>query len=125
MEDPADSFRRVSFEIPGGDVAGVAFGPDRANPDIVFLHATGMNARSYRAMLAPLGERLTVWALDLRGHGRSTLPPRRWGYNSWRVHRDDVIQVLQRHASKPVTLAGHSLGATVSLLLAGRRPDLV
>jgi len=124
MNEPADSFRRVSFEIRDGVMAGLAFGPERADPDIVFLHATGMNARSYRAMLAPLGERYAVWALDFRGHGLSTLPPRRWGYNSWRVHRDDVIQVLERYVSKPVTLAGHSLGGAVSLLTAGRRPDL-
>lgn len=106
-------------------MAGIAFGVETPNPDIVFLHATGFNARAYRLMLAPLGERFHVWAIDFRGHGRTQLPPRRFGYTSWRPHRDDIIQLLEKHATKPVTLAGHSLGGTVSLLVAARRPDLV
>jgi pimeloyl-ACP methyl ester carboxylesterase len=106
-------------------MAAIAFGVETPNPDIVFLHATGFNARTYRLMLAPLGERFHVWAVDFRGHGRTQLPPRRFGYTSWRQHRDDVIELLDQHASKPVTLAGHSLGGAVSLLVAARRPDLV
>jgi pimeloyl-ACP methyl ester carboxylesterase len=121
---PVESFRRVSYEIPGGRMAGIAFGVERPTPDIVFLHATGFNARTYRALLEPLGEKFYVVALDARGHGLSTLPPRMWGYTSWRRHRDDLIAVLE-HFTAPVTLAGHSMGATVSLLTAGKRTDLV
>jgi pimeloyl-ACP methyl ester carboxylesterase len=121
---PVESFRRVAFEIPGGRMAGIAWGAERPTPDIVFLHATGFNARTYRALLEPLGERFYVIALDARGHGLSTLAPRMWGYTSWRRHRDDLIAVLE-HFTAPVTLAGHSMGATVSLLTAGKRTDLV
>ncbi|MEZ5994904.1 MAG: alpha/beta hydrolase [Hyphomonadaceae bacterium] len=123
-EAESTDFRRVAFEIPGGRMAGIAFGPEKGTPDIVFLHATGFNARTYRTLLAPLGDRLNVVALDARGHGRSTLPARLFGYTSWRRHRDDVIAVLE-HFAAPVTLAGHSMGATVSLLVAGARTDLV
>jgi pimeloyl-ACP methyl ester carboxylesterase len=121
----AEDFRRLQFEIPGGRMAGIAFGLETANPDIVFLHATGFNARTYRTLLQPLGDRFQVWALDARGHGRTELPAGTFGYTSWRRHRDDLIAVLDQHCSAPVTLAGHSMGATVSLLAAGRRPDLV
>jgi len=119
-----ESFRRVAFEIPGGRMAGIAFGAERPTPDIVFLHATGFNARTYRTLLEPLGERFSVLALDARGHGLSTLPAKTFGYTSWRRHRDDLIAVLE-HFTAPVTLAGHSMGATVSLLTAGKRTDLV
>lgn len=119
-----ESFRRVAFEIPGGRMAGIAFGAEKATPDIVFLHATGFNARTYRTLLEPTGERFSVLALDARGHGRSTLPAKTAGYTSWRRHRDDLIAVLE-HFTAPVTLAGHSMGATVSLLTAGKRTDLV
>ncbi len=105
-------------------MAGIAIGRDTPNPDIVFLHATGFNTLAYRTMLAPLGERYHVLALDLRGHGRTRLPTPLWGYASWRRHADDVAKLLESRFTVPVTLAGHSLGATVALLLAGRRPDL-
>lgn len=106
-------------------MAGIAFGRETASPDIVFLHATGFNAHAYRAMLAPLGQRYHVLALDLRGHGRTNLPPQRFTYASWGRHRDDVIAVLEQCATAPVTLAGHSLGGTVALLTTAKRPDMV
>lgn len=121
----ATGYRRLSLEIPGGVVAGIALGQEKANPDIVFMHATGFNALTYRAMLAPLGERFSVWALDVRGHGRTTLPARTFGYTSWQRHSDDLIAVLEKHVTAPVTLAGHSMGGIVSLLTAGKRNDLV
>ncbi len=105
-------------------MAGIAFGAETQNPDIVFLHATGFNALTYRSLLAPLGEKFHVLALDARGHGRSELPAKAWGYTSWTRHRDDLVAVLE-HFTAPVTLAGHSMGATVSLLTAGARTDLV
>jgi len=116
-------FRRVSFDVRGGRMAGIAFGAETPNPDIVFSHATGFNALTYRSLLAPLGEKFHVLALDARGHGRTELPAKLWGYTSWARHRDDLIAVLE-HFSAPVTLAGHSMGATVSLLAAGKRNDL-
>lgn len=106
-------------------MAGIAFGGATENPDIVFLHATGFNAHTYRTLLAPLGERFHVWALDARGHGRTTLPARILGYASWNKHRDDLIAVLEKNCTAPVTLAGHSMGAMVSLLAAAHRTDLV
>lgn len=105
-------------------MAGIAFGAETPTPDIVFIHATGFNARTYRALLAPLGDRFHVLALDMRGHGLTTLPARTFGYTSWRRHRDDLIAVLE-HFNAPVTLAGHSMGGIISLLTAGHRTDLV
>lgn len=119
-----ETFRRVSFEVPGGRMAGIAFGAETATPDIVFIHATGFNARTYRTLLEPLGERFHVLALDMRGHGLTTLPHKLFSYTSWKRHRDDLIAVLE-HFTAPVTLAGHSMGATISLLTAGVRTDLV
>lgn len=120
-----EKFQRALFDVPGGQIAGIHFGAPKPTPDIVFLHATGFNARTYASMLDPLVDRLHVLAIDARGHGRTELPTGRFGYTSWRRHRDDLIALMQRHFTKPVTLAGHSMGATVSLLAAGKRPDLV
>lgn len=127
MDSPApdEGFRRVAFDLDDGVMAGIAFGDPNRPPDILFLHATGFNARSYRVLLAPLAERFHVVAVDVRGHGRTTLQAKLFGYDSWRRHRDDIIALLTRHFTQPVTMAGHSMGATVSLLAAGARPDLI
>ena len=58
----------------GGEMAGIEFGDPIKPYAAVWLHATGFNAMTYQSMLAPLGLRARVAALDLRGHGRSTLP---------------------------------------------------
>lgn len=116
--------RRFAFDAGKGAMAGIAVGLDGPNPDVVFSHATSFNAYTYRTLLAPLGDRMRVWALDARGHGLTTLPAGTFGYTSWARHRDDLIAVLEKHTTQPVTLAGHSMGATVSLLVAAKRPDL-
>lgn len=122
MSSGAPGWVRAGFALEKGVVAGLSFGGGDA--DAVFLHATGFNARAYAQLLAPLAKRAAILALDLRGHGRTTLPAPTFGYASWNRHRDDVIAVLTQLGRK-VTLIGHSLGATTALLAAGARPDLV
>jgi pimeloyl-ACP methyl ester carboxylesterase len=62
-----------------------------------------------------------VWALDLTGHGCSTVPAG-GGYFS-EVLMSDVDAALGHLG--PATLYGRGLGAYVALLAAGARPDLV
>lgn len=125
MSSRSESFRRVRFELAKGRMAGIAWGDETRPPDILFVHATGMNAMAYKTMLAPLGERYHVLAVDARGHGLTELPARTFGYTSWNTHRDDILELIETYLKPPLTLAGHSMGGTVSLLAAGRRPGLV
>jgi pimeloyl-ACP methyl ester carboxylesterase len=97
----------------------------REEDELVFLHDAGLNAAAYTPLLAPLGRDIGVLAPDLRGHGRTRLPLRQFGYFSWNRHRDDVLRMLEQAVGRPVVLAGHGMGATVALLAAGARPDLV
>lgn len=108
----------------GGQMAGIEFGDPIKPYAAVWLHATGFNAMTYQSMLAPLGLRARVAALDLRGHGRSTMPAK-GGLASWNKYRDDVIEFLENEAPQGVVLGGHSMGGCVALLVAGKRPDLV
>lgn len=118
--------RRFTFETPAGDMAALEFGNPAHRLAAVWLHATGFNAMTYQSILAPLGLRTKVQAVDLRGHGRTTLPAKAWKMKSWKRHRDDIIAYLDREApTKPVVLGGHSMGATVALMVAGARPAKV
>lgn len=101
---------------------GVHFGR-RANPlKIVFLHANGMNGLSYRTLLEPTGHHCL--ALDLRGFGATHLPTDAKRLSGFQTFSNDVVKVLAT-LSGPVVLAGHSLGASVAVLTAAQRPDLV
>jgi len=101
------------------------FGPPERPVDVVFSHANGFNARTYRSILAPLARELRILAIDLRGHGRSALPTVIEGRLGWREMETDLLALLAAEADAPVVLAGHSMGGTISLLAAAAAPDRV
>jgi len=97
-------------------------GPSGGAPELVWTHATGFNARTYAPLLRALGDHLEIGALDMRGHGFTdavTPEPR-----GWRIYRDDLIAYIDTLPAA-VWLAGHSMGATVSIAAAARRPERV
>lgn len=116
--------RRTNFSTPDGEMAAMEFGDPAADLSCLFIHATGFNAMTYQSILAPLGLRARVAAIDIRGHGKTSLPSSR-RLASWHKFRDDVIEWLEHYAPGGVVLGGHSMGGCVSLLVAGKRPDLV
>jgi pimeloyl-ACP methyl ester carboxylesterase len=109
----------------GGEMALLDFGPPERAVDVVFSHANGFNARTYRTILALLARELRILALDLRGHGRSTLPAVIEGRVGWREMEEDLLALLAVEAAGPVVLAGHSMGGTTSLLAAAAAPERV
>jgi pimeloyl-ACP methyl ester carboxylesterase len=121
--------RRLS--LPGSNRGGdglmhvLDFGDPKRPVDIVFVHANGFNALTYRTLLAPLSGSLRIWAPDLRGHGATTLPAVADGRRHWHDHRDDLVALLDALEGPPVVLAGHSMGGTSALLAAAERPDRV
>ncbi|MDZ4376256.1 MAG: alpha/beta hydrolase [Phenylobacterium sp.] len=101
------------------------FGDADRPVDLVFVHANGFNAMTYRTLLAPLSGSLRIWAPDLRGHGGATLPADPRGRRNWHDHRDDLTALLDALNGPPVVLAGHSMGGTSALLAAAERPERV
>lgn len=108
-----------------GEMAVLDFGDPARSVDLIFSHANGFNAATYRSLLSPLSASLRIWAPDLRGHGRSTLPTFARPKTSWRDHRDDLLALLAAVDGPPVVLAGHSMGGTASLLAAAEAPSRV
>jgi pimeloyl-ACP methyl ester carboxylesterase len=108
-----------------GEMSVLDFGDEKRPVDLVFVHANGFNAMTYRTLLAPLSGSLRIWAPDLRGHGRTTLPTDPKGRRGWTDHRDDLIVLLDALDGPPTVLAGHSMGGTTALLAAAERPERV
>lgn len=97
-------------------LSAVHFGPIEDPVKLVFCHANGFNALSYRAVLEPLG--VHAVALDMRGHGFSILPADPEQLESWGVFRDDITEFIDRYIDHPIVLAGHSFGAASAILAA-------
>jgi pimeloyl-ACP methyl ester carboxylesterase len=96
-----------------------------AGPSLLFAHATGFNAETYRMLLQPLSDRFHIYGIDQRGHGFTSLPTEEGLAKDWIIYRDDMVRFLDGLDGRPMILAGHSMGATVSLMAALLRPDLV
>ncbi len=98
-------------------------GPPGA-PILIFSHANGFNASTYKTLLQPLSAEFRIIAPDLRGHGETTLVTDSRLLPGWRAYRDDLLALLDRLAIAPDVLAGHSLGASATLLAAAAKPDI-
>ena len=121
--------RRLSLPVSNrwgdGPMSVLDFGDPKRPVDLVFVHANGFNAMTYRTLLAPLSGSLRIWAPDLRGHGLTRLPTGTAGRRHWHDHRDDLVALLDALNGPPVVLAGHSMGGTSALLAAAERPERV
>jgi pimeloyl-ACP methyl ester carboxylesterase len=115
----------VRQTIPLADGAVSCLTWNGNGPLLHFAHANGFNAGTYRGLLAPLCDRFRIAASDARGHGRTTLPATAGLARNWTVFRDDLIAILDRIAPDGAILAGHSMGATASLMAAALRPEKV
>ncbi|MFK0089834.1 alpha/beta hydrolase [Pseudomonas sp. NPDC090755] len=98
------------------------FGPADGLP-VIALHGWLDNANSF-IRLAPKLRGLRILALDLAGHGHSDHRPPGAGYALW-DYAHDVLRVAEQMGWERFALLGHSLGAIISVVLAGSLPERV
>ncbi len=109
-----------SVDVGGVRLAYQISGPPDA-PPLVLLHALGEDATDWEAVVPALARSRRVYALDLRGHGRSDWP----GDYSLELMQADVLRFLNALGLDPVDLIGHSMGGIVAYLLAEDHPQRV
>jgi pimeloyl-ACP methyl ester carboxylesterase len=88
---------------------------------LVLIHGGSARWQALAGVIPDFAERWHVYALDLRGHGKSGHVPGRYRLQDY---ADDLAAFLQ-HVTGPAILIGHSLGGMVAVMLAGQHPDLV
>jgi pimeloyl-ACP methyl ester carboxylesterase len=92
-----------------------------AGEPVLAIHGLGGSGRYWAGLARRLGDRWRVVAPDLAGFGRSS-DPRRDADRA--LHLADVDAVIDELVGPlPLTVVGHSLGAVLGALWAGRHPD--
>jgi 3-oxoadipate enol-lactonase len=88
-------------------------------PAVLLLHSTTSDSRQWDRQRAELAAESTVVTLDLRGFGRSPLPPEPYS------DAEDVLRVLDHLGIATTALVGSSGGGLVALQLASAAPERV
>jgi len=87
-----------------------------AGDPLVCLHGFGASTYTWRDVMPSLAAAHKVYALDLKGHGRSPKPED--GRYAVADHAALVLQFIADHNLPSVTLVGHSFGGGVALSVA-------
>ena len=112
----------AGFEERFTDVRGVRmrYFVGGEGPPLVLVHGLGGSATNWLELAPLLAPRHRLLIPDLPGHGRSSALPAVSGLEPF---ADRVALVAEREAMLPAPVVGHSLGGTVALRFALRRPD--
>lgn len=105
------------IDLPAGRFHYLSWGAERANlPAALLLHGITSNAQSWVHVGPALADRYRVYALDMRGHGKSIKPER--GAYSLRQTADDAAAFKEALGLEHPVLIGHSWGGSTSMVLA-------
>ena len=92
-------------------------------PPLVLLHTIRTQLEYFRSLAPLLAENFTVYAVDMPGHGFSSVdttqqydePYLRWG----------IVEFLKSLDLRDVTMVGESIGAVVALTVASEVPERI
>ncbi|SHN46268.1 Pimeloyl-ACP methyl ester carboxylesterase [Cryptosporangium aurantiacum] len=109
-----------SASTPGPAVRlNYVVGPDNG-PPVVLLPAQTGTWQSYDRVLPTLARRHQVYAVDVRGHGKSTWTP---GDYCWTSVGADVAVFLREVVGEPSIVSGNSSGGLLALWCAANVPQ--
>ncbi|MBN3724814.1 alpha/beta fold hydrolase [Burkholderia sp. Ac-20379] len=114
------------FATPAADAAhATLFATDAGTGvNVMFIHGWTCDAHDWMWQLPHFERRYRVIAVDLRGHGRSTVTPP-GTYRQAHYVADIESMLAAQSAGGKFVLIGHSMGAQIAARLAATRPDLV
>ena len=96
------------------------YGSSLAEP-LVMLHGGAWCWQEYLCLVPSLSQRWRIYALDLRGNGRSG-----WlaGHYCLEDFTEDTLEFVKQ-LNTPAVLVGHSIGGVIALMTAARCPERV
>lgn len=90
-------------------------------PTLHFAHANGYPAEGYQHFFQHFTPHYRVIASKFRPFWKGSKPQE---VKTWRTFADDLIRFLDERQLKGVIGMGHSMGGTISVVAALKRPDL-
>lgn len=105
-----------------GDVALNYFqGPANGTP-LLLLHGSSSRWQTFSTILPELTSQFHVYAMDLRGHGKSGRTP-----GAYRIQDflSDVLAFIKHQINQPAIVFGHSFGGMLGMMAAARHPELI
>lgn len=107
--------------MSAADVHHVETGAAQA-PAVVLINSLGSTLEMWEPQVAPLAVGHRVVRFDLRGHGRSPVPP---GPYTLADLGADVVALLDRLGIERASICGLSLGGMVAMWLGAHAPERV
>jgi pimeloyl-ACP methyl ester carboxylesterase len=102
------------FEGRYGAVRYWESAPQRGLP-ILLIHGYGAMIEHWRAIMRPIAEQHTLYALDLHYFGRSAIPAEPPSRQLW---ADQIAEFIAGVCPGPAVVVGHSMGGMVAAQLA-------
>lgn len=96
-------------------------GPPNGDP-VILIHGVGSRWQPFLPVLHGLSEHFHVFAIDLRGHGRSGHVPGKYRLGDY---TGDIHSFITETVRGPAVIYGHSLGALIAIHLAAQHPQRV
>ena len=98
-----------------------AAGPNNG-PPLVLIPGQTVSWENYKMVLEPLSKSFHVFAVDVRGHGKSEWTP---GNYSFETIGEDTAAFLEKAVKRPAFISGNSSGGLIALWLAANRPEYI
>ncbi|WP_067139377.1 alpha/beta fold hydrolase [Oceanivirga salmonicida] len=113
-------FSEKSYDT--GDVKlNYVVGPNNG-PSLLLIPAQIGMWESYKKVLLALSKNFQVYAIDIRGHGKSSWTP---GYYSWEIIGEDIKMFIENVIKQKVIISGNSSGGIIALWCAANIPEYV
>lgn len=117
LATPDESF---DLTVASGVLRAHRFGPGDGRL-VLCVPGLSANSRSFDYLAGELGATgHRVVTLDLRGRGQSSITPA--GTYGWQNHARDILDAATALGAERFSLVGHSMGAFIGMVVAGRAP---
>ncbi len=120
VESVPRGFTERQFDT-GKVILNYVEGPNSGRP-LLLIPGQMESWQGYELVIPHFSRNYHVFAVDIRGHGKSTKTPGEYSYN---IIGKDLTAFLEKVIKEPAIVSGLSSGAVLAMWLAANAPDLV